>query len=142
MSEDWATYFRNIRLEREAQEAEDAHATPINVIELGHEVDIATLPREPKALANLLLDSGYRAVSGRSKTFQEGAVFKSGDKAGERRPDRDLTWYWVQGTRGHLSIWASYCGGSFLDATVKDGDGLHLFERRRDLTEWLNIGKQ
>lgn len=138
MSEDWASYFRRLRLEREAQAVEDTHATPLQITTPGHEVDLTTLPREPKAISNKLLDSGYAVKSCKSETFQEGAVYLSGEKKGERRPDKSVVWYSVQAVRGNRSAWINYCGNSFNNATVKDEEGLHNIELKREFIAWLN----
>jgi hypothetical protein len=77
--------------------------------------------RSPKKLITAALADGYgvRAVTWR--TFERGALIKSGAKAGQRFADKDITHYLVIGTYGpSAKFTAFYNGGSFDFAFVRD----------------------
>lgn len=65
------------------------HTPP--VVLLTETIDIDQLPAPVKAVANLLTNIRVH----HSQTFQEGAVFKSGAKQGQKRPDKTIDHYSV-----------------------------------------------
>lgn len=78
--------------------------SPIKVLIPGHFIDVEDLPKNIKAIADQLPDVKAR----HARTFEEGAVFKSGAKAGEKRPDKTMDHYAIglYGSRPLTAVWS------------------------------------
>lgn len=77
--------------------------------------------RSPKKLITAALADGYEVRAVTWRTFERGALIKSGVKAGQRFADKDVTHFLVIGTYGpSAKFTAFYRGGSFDFAFVRD----------------------
>lgn len=77
--------------------------------------------RSPKKLITAALADGYEVRAVTWRTFERGALIKSGVKAGQRFADKDITHFLVIGTYGpSAKFTAFYNGGSFDFAFVRD----------------------
>jgi hypothetical protein len=95
-------------------EKEAAGRTAKNEIQVlipGHFIDVEDLPKNIKAIADQLPG----VMARHARTFEEGAVFKSGARAGEKRPDKTLDHYSI-GLRGRHPLTAAWSDGKMLYA--------------------------
>jgi hypothetical protein len=90
----WREYFRKYRQQIEDKPVEKEPETLI--LELGHEIKLTDLPKKAQKLAERLIMMNFEVKGGRSKTFHEGTVFLTGEKAGQKRPDKEVVHFYVQ----------------------------------------------
>lgn len=82
----WNELFKEVRHDDDEERAKVAE----NVVTIpGHEIPVEELPKNILAVAKLIPDVKAR----HSQTFHEGEVFKSGDRKGEKRPDKTVDHY-------------------------------------------------
>lgn len=103
----WNELFKEVRAGDEVERAKVAE----NVVTIqGHSIEVAELPKNIRVVAELI--PGVKARH--SQTWHEGAVFKTGDRKGEKRPDKLVDHYaigWSDVERGFVS--ASWSDGAF-----------------------------
>lgn len=94
MSETWTELPVLERMRRkflmDADEEKHMEAAPPIVTEPGHEIPIEELCKQGREIAALLQSQGREVAARQSRATLEGAVFKSGKRAGEMRPDKNL----------------------------------------------------
>lgn len=92
------------------------------VISTATDIDpLSITNRSPKKLIAAALADGYEVRAVTWRTFERGALIKSGVKAGQRFADKNITHYLVIGTYGpSAKFTAFYNGGSFDFAFVRD----------------------
>ena len=92
------------------------------VISTATDIDpLSITNRSPKKLIAAALADGYEVRAVTWRTFERGALIKSGAKAGQRFADKDITHFLVIGTYGpSAKFTAFYNGGSFDFAFVRD----------------------
>lgn len=66
-------------------EGEESH--PVEILEVGHAISFDELPPKIKAHVKVMADPEMK----RSVTFERGVPFKTGKRAGEPRPDKQIT---------------------------------------------------
>ena len=98
----WNELFKEVRSDDDEERAKVAE----NVVTIpGHEVAVSELPKNIRAVAELI--PGVKARH--SQTFHEGAVFKTGDRKGEKREDKTVSHYAIgAATLNGTSIVASW----------------------------------
>lgn len=102
---DWHGYFQRRRAFIESQNQEEIEEAPEFRVEIpGHFIGLDLLPKPIYDVAKLLPNTKARY----SVTFQEGAVFKSGQKAGQKRPDKTVEHYSIghYGPNPLTAVWS------------------------------------
>jgi hypothetical protein len=112
---DWAQYFKEYRQGIEDEVVDEP--AEVVILRQGHEVNLVDMPSGARKIANRLEGMGFEVKCGSSTTFHEGAVFLSGDKEGQRRPDKTVTHFFVQARHEQgFKFWGSWEDGSFKGA--------------------------
>lgn len=97
--ESWHEYFRRLRLEREAQQAqsdEDDDAC-VQLLVPGRLVrDDDPIPSGIRTWTKLLVRADWQVKIGYSKVLIPGKAFKSGEREGEVRADRTINQSWIE----------------------------------------------
>lgn len=116
MSEDWHEYFKQIRLEREAYAAGDGNTEKHDTVILvpGRLAMGAEIVNPAKRLIKTLDANGWEYRVGYAKSSKVGDVFKTGQRAGERRDDKITESCWV--------------------------DAIHRGRRKRFTARWYTVG--
>jgi hypothetical protein len=134
---DWRGYFgeytsalRDIKTEREENPVRNEILVP------RHSVEVAELPKVVQDVVRL---HGGHWKAQHSQTWHEGAVFKSGAREGEKRPDKTVDHYAI-GLVGKSPLTAVWSGGKMQYAKgVRDGELLWT-ESVNELKSWLKGG--
>lgn len=84
----------------------------------------SVVSRSPKRYIQAALSAGFEVRCGTTKTFEEGAVFKGGVRAGEKRPDKEIIHLWVEGRVDKAAAFRlHFLGGTFSEAWIWDAAG-------------------
>jgi hypothetical protein len=103
---EWRGYFgeytaalREIKTEREENPVRNEVVVP------RHSIETSELPRTPRDIV-ALIPGNWKAQH--SQTWHEGAVFKSGPKEGEKRPDKTVDHYAIGLVSGNplTAVWS------------------------------------
>ena len=131
---DWHEYFKRIRDEREALKAQPPEPTSKVLIE-GHAIDPSDLPKNIADVAKLLPNVKAR----HARTWHEGAVFKSGAKQGEKRPDKTIDHYAIAWPGEHplTAVWSD---GKMQYAKGWEGESLFWTESVNELKAKIKGG--
>lgn len=97
-------------------------------------VTIDELPSNIQAYAKLLPAGVFHAMH--SRTWHEGAVFKTGARAGEKRPDKTIEHYAI-GHEGKNPLTAVWSGGTLQYAKGVLNGELRWTEKATELGAWL-----
>ena len=131
---DWRAYFteytsvlRDIKKDREAE-------VESKVLISRERVTIDELPSKIQAYAKLLPAGVFHAMH--SQTWHEGAVFKTGARAGEKRPDKTIDHYAI-GHEGKNPLTAVWSGGTLQYAKGVLNGELRWTEKATELGAWL-----
>jgi hypothetical protein len=131
---DWHEYFRRMREERDAAKAVPPEPTSKVLIQ-GHAIDPGQLPKNIADVAKLL--PGVKARHAR--TWHEGAVFKSGSRIGEKRPDKTIDHYAIAWPGKH-ALTAVWSDGKMQYAKGWDGEQLFWTESVNELKAKIKEG--
>jgi len=120
-AEDWKEYFRKMdearaQAKRDAEEADDV----LEIIEPSRPARLDDLNTSIRGIIASLAVGGYWSASQVTRVLLVGKEFKTGQKAGDRRPDKELTNVFIYAARKdgrQLSIW--YQDGKLVSARVR-----------------------
>jgi hypothetical protein len=120
-AEDWKEYFRKMdearaQAKRDAEEADDV----LEIIEPSRPARLDDLNASIRGIIASLAVGGYWSASQVTRVLLVGKEFKTGQKAGDRRPDKELTNVFIYAARKdgrQLSIW--YQDGKLVSARVR-----------------------
>lgn len=89
------------------------------------ELDPATIKRaSPKRYIAVVTGAGFEVRAATTRTFERGTVFKSGEKTGQRRSDKEVEWLWIIARAGQVAKFKlCFAGGSFDHGWVWDAAG-------------------
>lgn len=125
---DFADVIAGLRQAREAAavQAEEADALPVEVVQEWAPVDPDTIVRRsPKRVIRACRLAGFTVEAATTRTFERGKTYKSGQKAGQKTPDKEVEHLWVRGrvpgVAGFLAFYVD--GGRFESAFVWDAAG-------------------
>ena len=141
--EDWATYFRlrRLALEEAAREAEE-HDDLLEIIEPSRPATVADLNTSLKSLLASLAVYGFVSASQVTRVLQPGKEFKTGERAGEVRPDKEMTNVFIHAAHSdlrHLSAW--YVDGKLQSAKIRaGGEQWRVVERVGDVDRFIEGG--
>lgn len=89
---EWREYFRRMKEARvEAERAAEDHEEVLEVIEPSRPARLDDLSASVRGIIAALAVYGFVSASQVTRVLQEGTEYKTGEKAGERRPDKELT---------------------------------------------------
>ena len=125
----WHEYFAQMRKDR-ADAAEEYVAPSSQVTTKGHEIPLDELPKNIASIVKVAQTS-FIVKARHSQTFTEGAVFKTGDRAGEKRDDKLEDHYALGFFEDHEQIVAE---GVWISGTFSYGK--YLSERFDKVTEF------
>lgn len=101
----------------------------------GHFIDLDDLPKSPRTIRDIAaLQPNTRARH--SRTFEEGAVFATGKKAGEKRPDKTMDHY-ALGHYGAAPWTAAWSDGKLLLAKGYRNGVYYEFDGVKQLVAWI-----
>ena len=145
---DHRAYFREYKMqlaENKTPETEDAPAFRVNI--QGRDAVESELPSVVRAIAELARNNGFSTQYRYSQTFEEGAVYKGGIKAGERRKDKLINHWAMRLTRsdgrGAILTWANTV---LVTAITNDGATMTPIANNKGVTnpsvyalqDWIN----
>lgn len=127
----WAEYFKAYRASLEEVQEEDDEPQII-MLERGKEIPVTDAPKAAQKLAGTLQALGFEVKAGTSKTFHPGSVFASGEKEGQKRPDKTVQHYWVQGrSEDGKKLWAWWEQTSFKGALHNANGSMVLIDSKQ-----------
>jgi hypothetical protein len=141
---DWREYFRRMRqaqasAEGVAEEADDV----LEVIEAARPARPSDLNASVAGILASLAVCGFWSACQVTKVFLEGKEYKTGERAGERRPDKELTNFFVAAAcddRRWVKAW--WQEGKLVSATVgvAGEGGRRVVSRMGDLQAFIEGG--
>lgn len=102
---------------------------------VSEEITVEQLPKLIQDIAKQL----YSVQARHSRTFQEGTVFKTGTKQGEKRPDKLVDHYSV-GYRGRSPLTAFWSDGKLQYAKGFRAGEWYYTDKVTELRRWLKEG--
>lgn len=117
---EWAEYFRRIQeTKSDAAEMADEHVELLEIIEPSRPAAPSDLNPATKGILGLLAVCGFWSASQVTRVLRVGTVIKSGERAGESRPDKELTNVFIHAAnadRRYVKAW--YVDGKLQSATI------------------------
>lgn len=108
-------------------EAADENRVPppgVVVTVPGHDIDVHALTGQPKDVATMLTDAGRVVGARMSETFVEGAVYKTGKRAGEKRADKTAKHYAIATLdRQYPVVYAVWIDGKLTIGRIRLANG-------------------
>ena len=134
--ESWHEFFKRIK----KKDDEEAPVAEFKVMQEAVEIPVGELPAAIKGIAGLMTYAGFSVQAQRSQTWEEGAVFKTGKQAGEKRPDK-LVDHWaimgkmedlLGGTSAALAVWQA--------GTLSHAERYEIFQGKAPIrVEFANV---
>lgn len=118
----WNELFKEVRAGDEVERAKVAE----NVVTIqGHSIEVVELPKNIRVVAELI--PGVKARH--SQTWHEGAVFKTGDRKGEKRPDKLVNHHAIGAATADGTAIAASWSGTFNYGVVANVDEYFYTEK-------------
>lgn len=132
-------YEENLDAERSiSADGEQKYGTTVTA--KGIELAIELLGGSPLKLARECQAFGWEVRAFTSSTLQKQPPFASGQKEGQPRPDKNVTWVWVSASKGVAKFTATYENGRYKDAVCSDPVlGRFVAKAKMELDEWRRI---
>lgn len=136
---DHKSYFEEYKMQLAENKAPTDEAPKFRVDVQGISVAEDVLPKAVQGVAELARKYGFSTEYRYSRTWEEGAVFKSGARAGEKRPDKAVN-HWAmrllhpQSKRGAILTWAETALGT---AMTNDGATMTPIANVTALKAWI-----
>lgn len=127
-------------LKKEAVENDVTSIYKLDILEQIRDLEAGSLSAAPKKLYTELVEAGWEVHLSSSKTTQKQAPFASGQKEGQPRPDKNVTWVWISAGKGVAKFTATYENGRYKDAVCSDPVlGRFVAKAKMELDEWRLI---
>lgn len=133
----WGEYFaRKLELQRAAEAAADDAEEALEIIQPSRPAVYDDLNTSVKNLLSRMMVAGFWAAVQVTVVRQIGTVFKTGDRAGEMRPDREISNAFIHAANADgrtLTVW--YRDGKMENAQTRDNK---ILDRMSDVEAYLD----
>jgi hypothetical protein len=126
--ESWHEYFQRLRLEREAYSEGDGSTEKHDTVILipGRLASDEEIPSPALKLTKTLTNNGWEFKVGYARASKEGDIFKTGDRAGEKREDKVIETCWIDAIhvdrkKRFTASWQTVDGKTTLDSIMHNG---------------------
>lgn len=134
--ETWHEFFKRVK----KKDDEEVPVVEFKVRQEAVEIPVGELPAAVKGIAGLMTKAGFAVQAKRSQTWEEGAVFKTGKQAGEKRPDKLVDHWAILGKMDDLLGGSSIAMGVWQGATLAHAERYEIFQAKTPLrVEFANV---
>lgn len=132
-------YFEEYKMQLAENKTPADSAPTFRVDVPGRAVEHDLLPKTIRAIAELARRAGFSTEYRYSRTWEEGAVFKTGARVGEKRPDKTVDHWALKATKPGLGMILTWDDLALGTAMKIEGAGMEPFANITAVKHWLKV---